>query len=130
MVGGGLTCICAMWHIYPVTHDTDPLAELKTWFAGQVEVLWPVALGSLSLRRSPCIREHCSACASGEKHVSYVLYVRSGGARSGVYVPDELVPQIRAAVTNGRKLQALLAETGVRTLKALKDARSARGSQR
>lgn len=119
-----------MWHIYGVTHDADPLAELKAWFTAQLEALWPVALGSLSLRRSPCIRKHCSACETGEKHVSYVLYVRSGGTRSGVYVPDELVPQIRAAVANGRKLQALLADTGVRTLKALKNARSARASKR
>ena len=34
---------------------------------------WPAILGSLSLRRSPCIRENCAACQSGEQHQSYVL---------------------------------------------------------
>ena len=41
------------------------LDELKRWFLDGAEELWPIALGSLSLRKSPCIRKQCSACASG-----------------------------------------------------------------
>jgi hypothetical protein len=41
----------------------------------------PVALGSLSLRCSPCIRRRCHACQTGEQHVSYVLYGRRRGRR-------------------------------------------------
>lgn len=118
-----------MWHIYTVTNDSDPLADLKAWFIAQLDDLWPVALGSLSLRRSPCIRKNCQACATGEKHASYVLYGRREGKRFGVYIPDELVPQVRAAVANGRKLQALVSEAGVRAVGVLKDARTTRGSR-
>ena len=125
----GLTGTCAIWHIYSVTNAPDPLAELKAWFMTQLDELWPVALGSLSLRRSPCIRKNCQACATGEKHASYVLYVRRGGKRSGLYIPDELVPQVRAAVANGRKLQALALDTGVRVVGVFKGARSARRSR-
>jgi hypothetical protein len=37
-----------------------------------------------------------------------------------VYVPDELVPELERALENGRQLQALLYEAGVRYAKALK----------
>jgi len=125
----GVDSTCALWHIYSVTNDSNPLAELKAWFIAQLDELWPVALGSLSLRRSPCIRKNCQACATGEKHASYVLYVRREGKRYGLYIPDELVPQVRAAVANGRKLQALVADAGVRAVGVLKGARSTRRSR-
>lgn len=50
-------------------------------------------LGSLSLRRSPCIRENCAACRSGEQHPNYVLYGRLKRRRVAVYVPEELMPE-------------------------------------
>jgi len=118
--------MCALWHTCIVKREATSLAQLKTWFAAEVEHLWPVAVGSLSLRKSPCVRANCHACATGEKHASYVLYVRREGKRHGIYVPDELVPQVREAVANGRKLQALLADAGIRLVGLLKGARSAR----
>jgi len=118
--------MCVLWHICSVQDEGDVLAEVRAWFLAQVGELWPVALGSLSLRRSPCIRKNCHACATGEKHASYVLYVRRGGKRTGLYVPDELVPQMRAALLHGRKLEAVMMEVGVRVLEALRDARGKR----
>lgn len=102
--------------------------ELRAWFEQQVGQLWPVALGSLSLRRSPCTRgpEHCHACHTGEQHPSYVLYGRVEGRRFSIYVPDELAPQIRLAIANGRKLKGLLTETGRRYALALKHEREQR----
>ena len=86
--------------------------------------LWPAVLGSLSLRRSPCVRENCPACLSGEQHQSYVLYGRLKGRRFSVYVPEELVPEVRRCLDNGRALQELLQEAAPRYVKALKRERA------
>lgn len=96
------------------------LRDVERWFQGEVAQRWPAALGSLSLRRSPCTRARCSACATGEQHPSYVLYGRQHGRRFAVYVPDRLVPLLRQALANGRALQALLYEAGRRYVLALK----------
>lgn len=113
-----------------VASDAESPDELEAWFRGQLADLWPVALGSLSLRRSPCVRgpEHCHACLTGEQHSSYVLYGRIEGKRFSVYIPDQLAPKIRRAIRNGRKLQALLYETGRRYALALKRERDRRSS--
>ena len=99
---------------------TETLADVEQWFRKQAALLWPAALGSLSLRRSPCVREHCEACRSGEQHASYVLYGRLKGRRFAVYVPEELVPEVRRCLENGRALQELLYQAAPRYVKALK----------
>ncbi|HEX4138398.1 MAG TPA: hypothetical protein VHY84_27555 [Bryobacteraceae bacterium] len=38
----------------------------ERWFHAAVQKLAPVAAGSLPLRKSPCIRENCAACAGGK----------------------------------------------------------------
>jgi len=95
-------------------------ADVRRWFLRAVGELWPVALGSVSLRRSPCIRENCSACASGQGHSSYALSGYRGNRRFSVYVPDELAPDLQKALEQGRHLQDLLKEAGVRYLRARK----------
>jgi hypothetical protein len=94
--------------------------DVKRWFQTQLARLWPVSLGSLSLRRSPCIRPNCHVCQTGEQHSSYVLYVRHKGRRHAVYVPDRLAPKVRRALENGRALEQLIQEAGLRYLQALK----------
>jgi len=94
------------------------------WLQSESARLWPAVLGSLSLRRSPCVRENCPACLSGEQHQSYVLYGRLKGRRFGVYVPEELVPELHRCVDNGRALQELLQEAAPRYVKALKRERA------
>jgi hypothetical protein len=99
---------------------SETAEDVRRWFASAIAQLWPVAEGSLSLRRCPCIRKGCPACARGEGHPSYVLYVRSNGKRTSVYVPEELAQEIDGAVQNGRKLQQLINEAGVRYTQAVK----------
>jgi hypothetical protein len=99
-------------------------ADVERWFRARAVDLWPAALGSLSLRKSPCTREHCTACERGDQHTSYVLYARTKGRRTAVYVPDELEPQIRRALDNGRALQQLLHEAGRRYTNAVKHQRT------
>src|SRR5258708_10565840 len=99
---------------------TESPSDVVRWLQNETSSLWPAILGSLSLRRSPCVRENCPACLSGEQHQSYVLYSRLNGHRFAVYVPEELVPELRRCVDNGRALQDLLQEAAPRYVKALK----------
>lgn len=105
-------------------------ADVMRWLEGRSTGIWPAVLGSLSLRRSPCIRENCPACLSGEQHQSYVLYGRLKGRRFSVYVPEELVPEVRRCLDNGRALQELLYEAAPRYVNALKRARAKAPSER
>ena len=100
-------------------------SDVADWLERRTACVWPAILGSLSLRRSPCIRENCPACRSGEQHPSYVLYGRLRGRRFAVYVPEELVPEVRRCLENGRALQELLYEAAPRYIKALKRERTA-----
>lgn len=97
--------------------------DVERWLRREAAALWPAALGSLSLRRSPCVRENCEACRSGEQHPSHVLYGRIQGRRLSLYVPDELVPQVRQLLANGRALQDLLQQAAERYVQALKQQR-------
>ena len=107
-------------------YDTRTMANQETpedvrrWFSKAIRKLWPLALGSISLRKSPCIRPNCSACASGKGHSSYALSGYRGNRRFSIYVPDELAPTIEEAVENGRRLQNLIKEAGARYLRAQK----------
>jgi hypothetical protein len=100
--------------------------DVERWFRAQVAELWPAALGSLSLRRSRCVREHCEACARGDQHRSYILYCRTKGRRVGIYIPDAFVPQIQQSLDNGRALQDLLYQAGRRYTNAVKHQRAAK----
>lgn len=102
---------------------SESFADIQRWWQQQSANLWPAVLGSLSFRRSPCIRPNCPACLSGEKHPSYVLYGRQQGRRFSLYVPEELVPQVQRWLDNGHALQELLYQAASRNLQALKRAR-------
>jgi hypothetical protein len=122
-----------MWQCACVHNDTrtrnkgKTSSELGKWFFNAVAKLWPMADGSLSLRKSSCVRPNCQACAAGEGHRSYVLYGRgTKKKRFSIYVPEELVPEVKAALENGRLLKDLLIEAGVRYTRELKDERKSR----
>jgi hypothetical protein len=100
--------------------------QVRRWFLNAIQKLWPIAGGSISLRKSPCIRENCSACASGVGHSSYALSGYRGNRRFSVYVPDQLAPEIQKAVETGRELQDLMKEAGLRYVRARKSERRAR----
>lgn len=97
--------------------------QVVQWFKLAVQNLTPAAVGSLSLRKSPCIRKSCPLCAKGEGHLSYALYGRLKGKRFSIYVPDDLVPEISRAIANGQRMQELLSEAGLRYTQALKEKR-------
>lgn len=98
--------------------------DVGRWFEGAIRDLWPIADGSLSLRKSPCVRTNCRACASGEGHRSHVLYGRRGGERFSLYVPEDLVQEVEVALANGRRLKDLISMAGERYVRALKEERN------
>src|SRR6266699_3123511 len=99
--------------------DSESPSDVAHWLQSETATLWPALLGSLSLRRSRCIRENCAACQSGEQHQSYVLYGRANGRRVAVYVPE-----VQRSLDHGRALQDLLHQAAPRYIKALKRARA------
>jgi hypothetical protein len=104
--------------------ESDSTSDVARWLEYQCAEKWPAILGSLSLRRSRCIRRNCRACQSGEQHSSYVLYGRVKERRVSIYIPEELVPEIQRALDNGWVVQELLYEAAERYAKALKRQRS------
>jgi len=109
--------------------NTESPDDVVRWLERETAKLLPAILGSLSLRRSPCTRENCAACLSGEQHPAHVLYGRLKGRRIAVYVPDELAAEVSRSVANGHALQELLRQSALRYVKALKRQRSeARGN--
>src|SRR5712692_1935451 len=111
-----------MFHMKHV--DSESPSDVVHWLQSESRALWPAVLGSLSLRRTRCIRETCASCLSGEQHQSYVLYGRAKGRRVAVYVPEELVAEVQRSLDNGRALQDLLQQAAPRYIKALKRARA------
>src|SRR5260370_10121113 len=114
--------MCVSMHLYMKREETAK--QVRRWFQTEVQKLWRVAVGWLSLRKSPCIREHCRLCKSGHGHSSYALYGRKGNRRFAVYVPDNLTEDVKKAIHNGRALQQLLSEAGRRYTLARKNERS------
>jgi hypothetical protein len=87
--------------------------DRKARFLAEVSKLWPVARGSLSYVRKPCIHPNCQACARGEKHPSWIVSIYHQGKQRCLYIPEDLVATLRQAIANGRKVEQLLAECGV-----------------
>ena len=49
-----------------------------------------------------------------------------GSQRFSIYVPDDLAPAVQQAIENGRRLQELANQAGVRFVHALKEQRTKR----
>src|SRR2546428_10042422 len=94
---------------------TNPLAHgsnLRQRFLQQFEKLWPAIKGSLAEVRKPCIRPNCPACARGDKHPNYLLAFTEKGRRRCLYVPQAMVPVLKRALKNGRRVEQLLYAIG------------------
>jgi hypothetical protein len=91
-------------------NTTDRLHDkLRRW--------WPALKGSLALVYKPCIRPNCTACARGDRHPNYLLTFTQKGRRRSLYVPKALVPRLKRALNNGRRIEQLLYEMGPLLLK-------------
>ena len=77
-----------------------------------LQAYWPALKGSLALVHKPCIRPNCPACASGKKHPNHLLAFTHKGRRRCLYVPTAMVPLLKRALENGRRIERLLYEMG------------------
>jgi hypothetical protein len=96
--------------------NDDPLAR-ERW-QNQLASLWPALKGSMAKVYKPCIRAHCPACTRGDKHPAWLLSFSARGQRKTMYVPLALVPTIKKAIQNGRKIERLLAQAGPQLLRS------------
>ena len=104
--------------------SSDQADIRKGAFLSEVAELWPMAKGSLAEVRKPCIRPACPACRRGDKHPAYIYSYIEGGRRGCMHVPRELVPRLRQAIQNGRRMEERLVQKGcemVREYRRLRD---------
>ena len=99
---------------------------LPQGFLREFATHWPLAKGSLTFVRRPCIRPNCPACQRGEKHGAWIFTFRQGGKQRCRYVPKELVALLRQAITNGRWLEARMTETGAELIEQYRQERARR----
>lgn len=106
--------------------SSHPADVRKQAFLGEVAELWPMAKGSLAEVRKPCIRPTCPACKRGDKHPAYIYSYMQGGRRRCMHVPRELVPQLRQAIQNGRRMEERLVQKGCEMVRLYRRARDMR----
>lgn len=97
-------------------------------FLDELAALWPLARGSLTEVRKPCIRPGCRACREGRKHKATFFSFTHAGRRRCRYVPADLAPVLREALTNGRRLEERLAELGAQLIDRYREERSRKRS--
>lgn len=85
-------------------------APQRLW--NELQGCWPAIKGSLALVHKPCIRPNCPTCASGKKHPNYLLALTDQGRRRCLYVPSAMVPALKRALKNGRRIEQLLYQMG------------------
>lgn len=81
-------------------------------FLDELAGLWPVAKGSLAEVRKPCGRKDCVPCQEGRKHPAFIFTFRRSGKTLCRHVPRDLVPRLRQAITNGRRMEEALVRAG------------------
>jgi len=100
---------------------------MKSVFLTEISELWPMAKGSLAEVRKPCIRPTCAACKRGDKHPAFIYTYMERGRRRCMHVPRELVPRLRQAILNGRRMEERLVQNGcemVQEYRRLRDLRA------
>lgn len=98
--------------ILPVVKHKPILSPVQQRLLDKLLPLWPALKGSLAKVRKPCIRPNCLACARGDKHPNYLLAFTQNGRRRCLYVPRAMVPLLKRALENGRRVEKLLYEMG------------------
>ena len=107
---------------------TRPAAFDPDRLLAALAVRWPVAKGSLAEVRKPCVRPGCAACAEGRKHPAFIFSFREAGRQRCMHVPRALVPALREAIANGRRLETWLAAQGPALIRAYRAQRGPRGA--
>jgi hypothetical protein len=107
--------------ILPLVKHKNIRSSVQQRFLKKFLPLWPALKGSLALVHKPCIRPNCLACARGDKHPNYLLAFTQKGQRRCLYVPGDMVPALKRALENGRRIERLLYEMGPALLQEYRD---------
>lgn len=83
-------------------------SSVQRRFWTRLQNCWPALKGSLALVYKPCIRPNCPVCANGKKHPNYLLAFTDQGRRRCLYVPTAMLPTLKRALANGRRIEKLL----------------------
>ena len=115
-----LICTCDYYHMFGMKQiDSESPRDVASRLRSEAADLWPAMLGSLSLRRSRCIRENCPACAGIEGRIS-VLFRSRGMKRCLAEGRERFELWVAAAVlaNNLMKVAALMTQRSSRRPKA------------
>jgi len=78
--------------------------------------LWPIAKGSLREVKKSCSQKNCKACLSGKRHPAWLFTYYLDGKQHSKHVPKSEVEILKKALENGRKLERMILESGLRLL--------------
>jgi len=98
--------------ILPLVKHKNIRSPVQQLFLEKLLPLWPALKGSLAQVRKPCIRSNCALCARGDKHPNHLLTFTEKGRRRCLYVPKSMVPILKRALENGRRIERMLYEMG------------------
>ena len=108
-------CATRMYYVIPTRMKRKSMPQTpgqQEAFLDEVAGLWPLAKGSVSEVRKPCVRKGCKACAEGRGHPAAIYTYREGGKLRCMHVRPEFVPELKQAIENGRALEAALVRLG------------------
>jgi hypothetical protein len=92
--------------------NKEDMMDPRDAFIKEVSGLWPLAKGSLSEVRKPCVRKGCKVCEQEGGHAAWIFTYREGGKLRCLHVRPENAGHIRQAIANGRRLETLLVSLG------------------
>jgi len=95
-------------------------AGARERLAAAVDRLWPSAKGSVRRYMQKCVRADCGRCKSGKGHPVWQLTYYEDGRQRSKHVPEKLIGDVRRALRNGRKIEALLVRAGLEYIDELR----------
>lgn len=95
-------------------------SQAKEKLLAEVAKLWPAAKGSVRRYGQKCKNINCEKCKSGERHPIWQITYYENGRQRSKHIPKDLVDDFKQALENGRKIEALLVQSGLEFLEELK----------
>jgi len=89
-------------------------------FLSAVSELWPAAKGSVREYKQKCKNKNCPRCASGERHPIWEFTCYENGVQRSKHIPRGVIEEVKQALENGRKIEALLVQSGLGYIDELK----------
>lgn len=95
-------------------------STVKTKLLAELSELWPAAKGSVREYKQKCKNKNCARCASGERHPIWEFTYYENKRQRSKHIPRGLVDEVKLALENGRKIEALLVQAGLEYIDEIK----------